>query len=160
MSNEIPPFTTACELRPIRFLELWQPVGWRLKVYGIAYGRPMPRAELISAAKETALRLLKDQAAATKHYSVGFLGVRDGRNGGFVFVDWWADENELHHHFFISPSDEPTQLFDRTATGPHACVWDLRVIGFERDAWLASVLRNPGGPDVDGYLASQLNEDA
>jgi hypothetical protein len=23
--------------RPIRFLELWQESGWRLKVYGIAY---------------------------------------------------------------------------------------------------------------------------
>jgi hypothetical protein len=160
MANENLKLTTACELRPIRFLELWQPEDWRMKVYGIAYGRPGPRAELILAAKETALRMLKEQAAATKHYSAGFLGVHDGRTGGFVFVDWWADENELHHHFFISPPDEPTQLFDRTATGPHACVWDLRVIAFERDAWLARVLRNPGGPDIEAYLFERLNEDA
>jgi hypothetical protein len=61
---------------------------------------------------------------------------------------------------FISPHDEPTALFDMTATGPAACVWDLRVIGFERDAWLSKVLRNPGGPDIDAYLDEHLNEDA
>ena len=49
---------------------------------------------------------------------------------------------------------------DMTATGPAACVWDLRVIGFERDAWLSKVLRNPGGPDIDAYLFERLNEDA
>ena len=47
-----------------------------------------------------------------------------------------------------------------TATGPAACVWDLRVIGFERDAWLSKVLRNPSGPDIDAYLSERLNEDA
>jgi hypothetical protein len=152
--------TKPCERRPIRFLEQWQPDGWRMKVYGIAYDRPAPRAELIVAAKETALQTLQEQAAVTKHYSVGFVGVHDSRTGNFVFVDWWADENELHHHVFISPTDEPSGLFDMTAIGPHFCVWDLRVIGFERDAWLATVLRNPGGPDLNAYLQQQLNEDA
>jgi hypothetical protein len=129
-------------------------------VYGIAYGRPSPRVELIEAGKKIAQTTLETTAEKTRHHSVGFLGVHDGRTGNFVFVDWWAEENELHHHVFISPPDKPTELFDMTATGPAACVWDLRVIGFERDAWLATVLRNPGGPDIDAYLDKRLNEDA
>jgi hypothetical protein len=32
------------------------------------------------------------------------------------------------------------------------------VIGFERAAWVRHVLANPGGPDLDAYLADQLNE--
>jgi hypothetical protein len=150
----------SCETRPIRFLELWQPDGWRMKVYGIAYGQPTPCRELVEAGQKIAQETLATMAAKTRHYSVGFVGIHDGRTGNFVFVDWWTDENELHHHVFISPLDKPTQLFDITATGPHFCVWDLRVIGFERDAWLATVLRNPGGPDIEAYLAQRLNEDA
>ena len=40
--------------RPIRFIELWQEANWKLKVYGIAYQRPLPRPELIQAAKRVA----------------------------------------------------------------------------------------------------------
>ena len=38
-----------------------------------------------------------------------------------------------------------------------ACVWDLAVIGFEREAWLEAVLSNPRGPDVEAYLARRLS---
>jgi hypothetical protein len=41
-----------------------------------------------------------------------------------------------------------------------ACVWDLRVICHERQAWIDATLTNPAGPDADAYLARQLNEDA
>jgi hypothetical protein len=149
-----------CKPRPIRFLELWQPDDWRMKVYGIAYGRPTPRAELVEAAKVVARKALAETASATNHYTVGFLGVHDGRTANFVFVDWWADENELHHHVYLSSDDEPARLVENTGTGPIACVWDLRVMSFERDAWLRSVLRNQHGPDLEEYLAARLNEDA
>jgi hypothetical protein len=44
-------------------------------------------------------------------------------------------------------------------TGPSeltACVWDLAVIGFERDAWVKAVLRQPSGANLDRYLATQM----
>jgi hypothetical protein len=43
--------------------------------------------------------------AATPSYHLGFLGVHDGRTSNFVFLDYWAEENELHHHVFVSPAD-------------------------------------------------------
>ena len=152
--------TQPYEPRPIRFLELWQPDGWRMKVYGIASGRSQPRGELAGAAKQVARHVLATFATSTNHYSVGFLGIHDGRTANFVFVDWWADENELHHHVYISPTDEPTQLSDGKGAGPAACVWDLRVMAFERDAWLDTILQNARGPDLEAYLARHLNEDA
>ena len=82
--------------RTIRFLELWQHGSWRIKVYGIASGRPAPREELIEAAKRVAAERLASVAASLQHYFVGFLGVHDGRTSNFAFVDWWAHENELH----------------------------------------------------------------
>lgn len=144
--------------RPIRFLELWQANEWRIKVYGIAYRRPLPRPELIQAAKQIAQQRLR--TITVPHYHTGFLGIHDGRGANFVFVDFWAEENELHHHVYVSPSDKPTQLEYATPTGLTACVWDLRVICFERQTWIDAVLANPNGPNLDKYFATRLNEDA
>lgn len=147
------------QTRPIRFLELWQHDGWRLKFYGIASRRPMPRAELVDAAKAVAAERLAGVPASMQHYSVGFLGVHDGLTSNFVFVDWWPDQNELHHHVYISPTDDPSQLTYATPTGVIACVWDLRLMAFERQAWLDTVLARHGGPDIEAYLQQELNED-
>jgi hypothetical protein len=146
--------------RPIRFIEVWRCGTWRLKVYGIAHGRAAPRRSLIDAAKLVAAESLAAVAPAVKHYSVGFLGIHDGRTSNFVFVDWWADENELHHHVYVSPKHEPERLVYTTPTGVIACVWDLRVLAFERQAWLDTVLLASGSANLDAYLERRLNEDA
>jgi hypothetical protein len=146
--------------RPIRFLELWEESGWRMKVYGIAYQRDLPRRELIEAAKRVARERLPQPAITPNRYGAGFLGVHDGRGANFVFVDWWQDENELHHHVYVSPADHPEKLEYVTPTGLTACVWDLRVLCFERQAWLDTVLANPAGVDLEAYWARRLSEDA
>lgn len=146
--------------RPIRFLELWNYREWRIKLYGISSGRAAPRDELIEAAKSVAAERLAAIPSSMNHYSVGFLGVHDGKTANFVFVDWWAYENELNHHVYISPTDHPARLRDATPSGIVACVWDLRLMAFERDAWVETVLKRKDGPDFDAYLSKQLNEDA
>lgn len=138
--------------RPTRFVELWEHEGWRLKVYEIAYNREHARPELIEAAKERAIEKLPAPAVADGRYGVGFLGVHDGRGGVFTFVDWWEDENELHHHLWLGPEEHPTQL-EYVTSGLIACVFEMRVIVAEREAWIDTVLANPDGPDLDAYLA-------
>jgi hypothetical protein len=142
--------------RSIRFLELWEADGWRLKVYGIAYAREYPASALTESAKQRARTYLPriDQ----QHYGVGFIGIHEGRGSNFVFVDWWAEENELHHHVFVSPSDRPEQFNEVTSTGLIACVWDLRVLSFERQAWIDTILACWDAPDLDKYLMQRLNE--
>jgi hypothetical protein len=147
------------EPRPIRFLEEWTIDGWRLKVYGICYRRARPRAELIEMAGRVARESLPP-AREGGNYGVGYVGVHDGRGANFIFVDWWADENELHHRVYAAPSDELKDLPEITATGLSVCVWDLRVQCFERGAWLEAVLTNPRGADLEDYLGRRLNEDA
>jgi hypothetical protein len=148
------------EKRPIRFLELWQHAEWRIKVYGIAHGVATPGTVLVDAAKAAARQRLAAVDSSIRHYSVGFLGIHEGRTASFVFVDWWAEENELHHHVYISPTDNPARLTYSTPSGLAACVWDLRVMAFERQAWLDTVLKRGEGPDFDAYLQARLNEDA
>ena len=104
-----------------------------------------PRPALVEAAKTVTRERLASVPPSLPHYSVGFLGIHDGRTANFVFVDWWADENELHHHVYVSPTSEPDNLTYATPTGLIACVWDLRVMAFERQAWLDAVLRNSQG---------------
>lgn len=140
-------------------MELWHHAGWRFKVYGIASRRPLPRDELVKAAKAVAAERLANVPESMKHYSVGFLGVHDGQTANFVFVDWWADENELHHHVYTSPCDEPARMTYATPTGLVACVWDLRLIAFEREAWLDTILKPSGVADLDAYLGKRLNEE-
>ena len=147
------------EPRPIRFLEEWTIDGWRLKVYGISYRRASPRAELCETAKRIA-RASLPEANEGGNYGVGYVGVHDGRGANFIFVDWWADENELHHRVFAAPSDELVKIPEITATGLSVCVWDLRVQCFERAAWLETVLQHPSEAGLDDYLRRRLNEDA
>jgi hypothetical protein len=145
--------------RPIRFPELWEQSGWRLKVYGNAYQAEYPRAHSIEKAKELASERLPLLADTDGCYGVGFLGVHDGRGADFVFIDWWAEGNELHHHVYLASHSQPDQFEYVTPTGLIACVWDLRVFCFEREAWLQSVLANPNGADLDHYVRLRLNED-
>ena len=51
-----------------------------------------------------------------------------GRGGNFVFVDWWEQENELHHDAFFSTSTDGGSLRAATAADPIACVWDLSIV--------------------------------
>jgi hypothetical protein len=145
--------------RPIRFTELWRHDGWRIKVYSAAYHRPSARPELIEAIKTSATRTLPKLEGDDAGYGVGFLCAHDGRGGCFAFVDWWAGENELHHHIFKSPEECPGDLRPVGADGLTACVWDLALMSFERDAWVETVLANPRGPDLDAYLERHLDAD-
>ncbi len=145
--------------RPIRFLGLMHLQAWRVKVYGIRYPEGLPDSELVSAARNVARARLTEDASQTAHYGVGFIGIHQGKTSNFVFVDWWADENELHHHVYVSPLESPEALVDITPNGPVACVWDLRLVGHERDAWVEHVLARGESPDFEAYLADTFNED-
>ena len=144
--------------RSVRCLDLLTFDGWRLKLYGIAYRGERSAESLVDAAVAAAQERLPRPAITDGRYGVGFVGAHEGRGGNFVFVDWWAGENELHHHAWSSRHEEPGVL---RATGPHdfiACAWDLAVIGHERVAWVRHVLARAEGPDLDAYLDDRLND--
>lgn len=143
--------------RPVRFLELWEHEDWRLKVYGIAYRGDRPGQALVSAAKELAEAHLPRPASTDRRYGVGFLGVHEGRGANLVFVDWWADENELHHLPFVASHERPLALVPAGPEGPMACVWDLALVEHERRAWLHAALSGHGTPDLSRYLATRLD---
>src|SRR5712691_6317953 len=143
--------------RAFRFLELMTLGDWRMKLYGIASGAELPRAELVSAAKRIAQDQLSKETA--NNYRVGFVGVHDGRGAAFVFVDFWGNENELFHRVFLSRENDPEKLAPAKSSDSSVCVWDLYLQSFERAAWIKHVLRKPKAPDFDAYLSERLHED-
>jgi hypothetical protein len=141
--------------RVIDPLPLWEPDGWRIKPYLIRYDADAGATEVIARARETLVARLPPIGDAD-HYGVGFAGLHFGRTANFIFIDWWACENELHHHVFVSALDSPSDFRDVTASGLAACVWDLELIWFERQAWTRHALAAPGQRSVTTYLADRL----
>ena len=155
--NEVITLAEPYVRRSVRSLDLLTVNDWRLKVYGITYRGERPIQELVAAAVAAAQQRLPHPAVTSDRYGVGFVGAHDGRGANFVFVDWWENEDELHHHAWLSSKQEPARL---RVTGPDdftACSWDLAVIGHERAAWVRHVLARAEGPDLDAYLADRLH---
>ncbi len=142
--------------RPVRFLELWPCDGWQVKVYGIAYQRQAPRAELVSAAKRVAQGRLPQPPHAGERAGAAILIVHDALGSTWALVQWW-EGNILHHHVYGGDAATPSSLVLVTG-GPMACTYELAVIGFERQAWVDHVLAAPE-PDLGAYLSARFHGD-
>jgi hypothetical protein len=68
-------------------------------------------------------------------------------------VDWWSQEAVLNHVLLMAPLAGERRF---GSPPPHymACVWELPLLMFERDAWVATVMGGDGtiAPDVGRYL--------
>jgi hypothetical protein len=142
--------------RPVRFLELCTVGAWRLKVYGIRHrGGDVPDPALVARAKTILLPHLP--LVDANCYGLGFIGVHQGRGADFVFLGWWANENELFYHVYVAAHAASDDWQYANSTGPMACTWDMALITHERAAWVEHVLANPAGPNVEAYLSERLN---
>lgn len=51
---------------------------------------------------------------------------------------------------------EATELFGAPPPYAAACVWELPILMFERNAWVATVMSDMPGGGIDAYLAERL----
>jgi hypothetical protein len=128
--------------RSIRFIRNEQIGEWTMKVYGIGTHAPDARPEFVAATLDAARTALPEGGGA------GFVIAHDATTAGLGLVYWWANENEIHGRFFLSPLDDASNTTPIDGTGL-ACVWELEILDFERRAWLEDVLKND---DVGAYL--------
>lgn len=144
--------------REIKFLRLWKCKNWTFKIYGITHpARLMPKDNslLIKAGLELTQQLI-NKVDRNEHYGAGFLIIHQGLSANFLLVDWWTDENVLHHDLYISKLDAPLDFVNINLSGWMACVWEMRVQSFESNAWVSHVL-DVSSPDFDAYFRQQLN---
>lgn len=141
--------------RRITFLELYRAQGWQLKVYSILHPDKTLSPELIEVAKQTALEFLPS-SSEPGHYGVGFISVHQGKSYDFVTVGYWNYNTELRHQTYMRPSSAEVTLEALMASELSSDVWDIRLLAFEREAWV-EVLKSPV-PNVQAYLEKQLIE--
>ena len=144
--------------RGIRSLDLLEIRDWRVKLYTICQPGLAVEPEYLSRARQLASQTLPMPPGADR-YGVAFVTVHRAVLFNQIIIDWWERENELRHRVFKSQPERAGHFDDITGTGEAFCIWELRVISFEREAWLRTVLRNPAGADIDAYLRARLEED-
>lgn len=130
--------------------------GRVLKTYAM-FARPQDRDRLPSAQwwEEQAGRVLESPPEEGDH-PAGFLILHAGMQRDYLLVSQWYDADMLKHWVrgVDVDADGRTTLTPLEQRDLVACVWELEVIGFERDAWVNAVLV-PGRLDeasLDAYL--------
>ncbi|HEX4418223.1 MAG TPA: hypothetical protein VH165_10015 [Kofleriaceae bacterium] len=144
------------QTRPIRFVRTEPISDWRVKLYTIATHGEVARPALLDEVLRRAPGVFPAPATAGGRHGLGFIIAHDAKTASIAIYYWWQSFNELHQRVYVGPKDDPramTQLAEQTA----GCVWELEIVDFERRAWLADVLANPGGPDVERYLARHVD---
>lgn len=145
--------------RSVRFLELWEWNGWRIKIYGISVNGEVLQDVLIEKARQIARRRLPLPAVENDRYGIGFLVVHEGQDGDFIFVDWWWGQDIVQHHLYGAAKGENQKFKYQDPPGAGFCVWELAVFWFEREAWVKHILKKSEKPDFQSYLEERLNAD-
>jgi methylmalonyl-CoA/ethylmalonyl-CoA epimerase len=130
--------------------------GWRLKRYRIhAPGRESGEQDWEKGIESIA-GLLPQPPRAAGRVGAGFVIEHPGRGMDYLVLCWWDAENELFNRVLTCDPAKPGTWMLATS-GTTACVWDLVVVNFERDAWVETMLGAKA--DVDTYLARTFSAD-
>jgi hypothetical protein len=143
--------------RTIRFLELHEWRGWRLKLYSVQYAGTALERDVFAEGLALALPTLPSPAVTVQRPGVGFVVLHQGRGISYVVLAWWDRENEIFSRTFWRPFGADS-YWREGAAGETACVWDLQVFWSEREAYLRHVLVREGAPDLDAYLGARAAE--
>jgi hypothetical protein len=136
--------------RPVRHLGIRSCHGFQLKTYSIVYGDVPLNSNAFEDGMRLAERELPSSAVTAERPGVGFVIMHQGRTGDYLILCWWDRENELPLRVFAR--DE--KGWRAAAGGESVCVWDLRVIWWEREAYVNTLL---SGGAMDDYLAACMN---
>jgi len=149
----------AYKKRAIKFLEQVDTEAWRMKIYGITSDQENLPVNLILRSKNIVLGYLPKPAVTEQRYGVGFLIIHRSPMENWFLLNWWGNENIIHQQVFSSSTNEPGNISPVDDKSIVACVYELEVYSFERQAWIDTVLSNVKAPDFEKYLQSRLNTD-
>ena len=142
--------------RYLRFIEVWTPREWALKIYlHSAHGAELPQEFLVEAKRFIEPRLPEVGPSDAPH-GVGFLILAHGAVSNWLMLDWWSSLH-LYQRIFHAEG-MPPQSFTEAPPGLIQCVYDLRITAFESEAWRIQAVENPT-PDLQAYLNARLNVD-
>jgi hypothetical protein len=143
--------------RPINALSPVERRGFTLKRYWIdLQAEPAPDAADWAGAIALAVQALPQEDDPGRA-GVGFLILHRGRGADYLVLGWWARENELPLRVIVRYPGTDDAQWRPARDDESVCVWDLEVIAFERDAYVASFLAGQSlSAARDAYLAAHL----
>ena len=131
--------------RPCRSLGLGRAGASTYKLYEIRSGKnvgsPGPRPEALHAAVAAAF---EGWDSPTDH-PLGFAIAHLADDGWYLLLSRWNNANNLRHRVWAIDG-EPDAVLTRPLEDEHviACVWELRLMLHEANAWIACVLEPLG----------------
>lgn len=141
----------------IKFLDLLQIKGWRLKVYEIICGRTLSSKDIPPEAQQTNYEFLLDFAADENQPGEGFLGFYHGENSSCIFLDW-RDGDAYLHRVFTSSADK-TRFDVAGSVGMTAYLYDLQKIGEHQEFWGKVIPLSNLHSDLGAYLHTCLEQE-
>ncbi|MFO0582439.1 MAG: DUF1272 domain-containing protein [Anaeromyxobacter sp.] len=129
---------------------------WRVKRYALW---SVERAPPDAAALDEALRLARAVLDRAARGGLGFVILHHGRDGDYLLVDWWSDEDVLNHRLLVRPTGEPAFRDPRQASWL-ACVWELELVAGERDLWVETTMADPPRPYLERHVADSTGREA
>jgi len=145
--------------RAVTFVKQVNVNGWRIKVYSLSVKETALCEEIISNGVSSVLSALPQPALSEARYGVGFLIIHQGLMRNWFLLDWWEQEDILHHKLFSSNLNTPASISAEEDKSLIACVHELRVIAFESNAWIKTVLSQDKKADFDEYMKLRFNLD-
>ena len=134
--------------RPVRFIGIAEPGGYRIKRYAILYGGGPFREADFDTGLDLAFRELPEPAVTDTRPGLGFAIAHQGNGADYAVLAWWDNENELPLRVFVRPQSA-AGTWRPARGGESVCVWDLEVIWFERQAYVQTLLN---GGTIEQYL--------
>jgi hypothetical protein len=145
--------------RTVRPLGIRDVEGWRLKVYEIAPAGRSVHLPLYEDGFAVAVKKLPQPPVAPRRAGVGFATFHEGSGVHYLLLCWWDRDSELFSRLMVRGIEED-DLWVWAQEHEMAGAWELQVVGFERDAWVDTVLSRPGDPNIEGYLERTLTIEA
>lgn len=149
------------QARRVRALPPLNVAGRMLKLYAVFSEQHAHTALPSEAALHRLLEVVLPPLVDERDHPAGFAILHFANDGIYLLVSRWYDANMLKHqvyqcrieggHIQLSADLAETQII--------ACVWELEILKFERDAWVRTVLAQ-GRLDpqtLDNYLTAQFS---
>lgn len=87
------------------------------------------------------------------HHRVGFVILHRDPEDTWLLINWWAHSSIICQLLFRS-DPKPDLIFKKVEQPFVACIWEMVLLGFERDAWVNQALCEGGS--VEAYMTRLL----
>ena len=107
------------------------------------------------------LKVFKDRIDSINNsfanYEIAFGMIHEGKDGTYVILGYWIEENMLDNVVFMIKPDSEKGYERLQPDTIVTCVWELEVMYFEKKMWIEHMLKERG--NVEGYLSKTINTD-